>query len=68
MGNYNSAEERRYPRSYSQLNTFAECAKRYQLSYMQRVPRRPGVWFPAGTAVHESVRRYLLEAEAQKGI
>ena len=66
MGNHNSAERER-PKSYSQLSTYAECGKRYQLSYPQRAPRRPGVWFPAGTAVHESVRRYLLAAEAQKG-
>jgi len=47
--------------SYSQLSTLAECAKRYELSYIARVPRRPGVWFPAGTAVHATIQRYLIE-------
>lgn len=47
--------------SYSQLSTMADCAKRYELSYVARVPRRPGVWFPAGSAVHASIQRYLTE-------
>jgi hypothetical protein len=47
-------------RSYSQLSTYGECAKRYELSYVRRIKRRPGVWFPAGTAFHATVQRYLL--------
>lgn len=54
------------PRSYSQLSTFADCAKRYELTYPRRVPRRPGVWFPAGTALHEAIERYLREVALPK--
>lgn len=46
--------------SYSQLSTFAQCGKSYELAYVLRVPRRPGVYFPAGTAVHKAIERYLL--------
>ena len=48
------------PSSYSQLSTYTECPKRFELAYERRVPRRPGVWFPAGTAVHRTIERYLL--------
>ena len=48
------------PASYSQLSTYADCGKRYELAYVRRVKRRPGVWFPAGTAVHRTIERYLL--------
>lgn len=48
------------PSSYSQLSTFTECGKRFELAYERRVPRRPGVWFPAGTAVHKTIELYLL--------
>jgi hypothetical protein len=49
-------------RSYSQLSTYAECPRRFQLEKVARVPRRPGFWFPGGTAVHATVEAYLREA------
>ena len=57
----NHTDVRSAPRaaSYSQLSTLADCAKRYELTYVARVSRRPGVWFPAGTAVHATIQRYL---------
>lgn len=48
-------------RSYSQLNQYGECPKQYELQRVHRVPRRPGVWFPAGTACHAAIERYLRE-------
>lgn len=49
------------PRSYSQFNNWLECPQAYRLARICRVPRRPGVWFPAGTATHASIERYLRE-------
>jgi hypothetical protein len=46
--------------SHSQLSTYGDCGKRYELTYIRRVKRRPGVWFPAGTAFHATVQQYLL--------
>lgn len=48
--------------SYSQLSTLAECGRRYELERVARVPRRPGFWFPGGTAVHATIEAYLREA------
>lgn len=55
------------PRSHSQLKSFLECGKRYQLEKVLRVPRRPGVYLPAGTAVHAAIERYLRSTIAQEG-
>lgn len=53
-------------RSYSQLSTYAECPRQFQLSKVVRVPRRPGFWLPGGTAVHSTIERYLrLKAEQE---
>lgn len=49
------------PRSWSQYKTYGDCAKRWWLSKIRRVPRRPGVWLAAGTAVHAVIERYLRE-------
>lgn len=48
--------------SYSQLSTYGECSRRYELEKIARVPRRPGFWFPGGTAVHATIEAYLREA------
>lgn len=48
-------------RSYSQLGTYAECPRQFQLSKIERVPRRPGFWLPGGVAVHATIERYLRE-------
>ena len=48
-------------RSYSQLSTYGECPRQFQLSKVERIPRRPGFWFPGGNAVHATIERYLRE-------
>lgn len=53
-------------RSYSQLSRYTDCPKSFELSYERRVKRRPGVWFPAGTAFHKTIERYLLEVAVPK--
>jgi putative RecB family exonuclease len=40
-------------RSYSQLSQLEECGERYRLQRIERKPRSPAVWFPAGNAFHE---------------
>lgn len=55
-------------RSHSQLSSWLDCGRAYELGRILGIPRRPGVWFPAGTAVHASVERYLREAMESKGI
>lgn len=59
--NHNDVRSGPRARSYSQLSTYTDCPKRYELAYERRVQRRPGVWFPAGTAVHRCIERYLRE-------
>jgi len=34
---------------------------RYKLERILRVKSRPGVWLPAGTAVHKAVEEYLRQ-------
>lgn len=53
-------------RSYSQLSAYTDCPKRFELSYERRVKRRPGVYFPAGTAMHKTIERYLIEVAIPK--
>lgn len=68
-GNHNdvrSTSGKPRARSYSQLSAYTDCAKRFELSYERRVPRRPGVYFPAGTAFHKTIERYLLEVAVPK--
>jgi hypothetical protein len=46
-------------RSYSQLHSWLECGMAYRLERIDKVPCRPGVWLPAGTAVHRCIEEYL---------
>lgn len=55
------------PRSHSQLSAYLECPRAYQLARVERIKRRPGAWFPGGTAVHATVERYLRESLQQEG-
>jgi hypothetical protein len=64
--NHNDVRSAPRARSYTQLSTYADCGKRFELAYERRVPRRPGVWFPAGTALHKSIERYLREVAVPK--
>lgn len=50
-----------YTRSYSQLSQWTECPRQYQLCRLAKVPRRPGWWFPGGTAVHKVIELYLRD-------
>lgn len=52
-------------RSYSQLSHWSECGMRYRLERIDKVPSRPGVWLPAGTAVHRCIEEYLRHRLAQ---
>lgn len=52
-------DARRYVRSWSQLDNYRTCPASFRLGRLLRVPRRPGVWFPAGTAFHATVEHYL---------
>jgi hypothetical protein len=47
-------------RSYSQLKQYLDCPRQFQLARMAKVPQRPGVWLPAGVAVHAAIEEYLL--------
>lgn len=40
-------------RSYSQLSQLESCGEQYRLQRIERLPRLPAVWFPAGNAFHE---------------
>jgi hypothetical protein len=46
-------------RSWSQFNQWRQCGKAWELAKIRRVPKRPGVWNPAGTAVHATIEQYL---------
>lgn len=53
-------------RSYTQLRQWAECGERYRLERLEHAPSRPGVWLPAGTAVHAACEEYLRNSLAPK--
>lgn len=40
------------PRSYSQLTQFNLCGEQYRLNRVVRIPERPSVWLPGGSAFH----------------
>lgn len=42
-------------RSYSQWNTFLQCAHQYYLTKVAKVPEHPAVYLAAGSAVHELI-------------
>lgn len=46
--------------SYSQLTSFARCAKQYQLQREQQAPEDPTVWLPAGKAIHSVIEKINL--------
>jgi hypothetical protein len=53
-------------RSYSQLSQYTQCPRQFELSRMVKVPRKPGWWFPGGTAVHGTIERFLREQAAKE--
>lgn len=54
-------------RSYSQMNTWLQCGEAFRLEKILRVPRVPGLWFPAGSAVHATIEKWLRERLASGG-
>jgi PD-(D/E)XK nuclease superfamily len=56
------AEITRAVRSHSQLSTYLQCPREYQLGRVEHVRRRPGAWFPGGTATHKVIELYLRHA------
>jgi hypothetical protein len=48
-------------RSYSQLTTFGQCAREYQLARVVKLPRRPAWYFIGGNAVHSVIESYLKQ-------
>lgn len=53
-------------RSHTQLRDYLECPRLFELSRVRRIPRRPGAWFPGGTAVHAAIERYLRAQLAEE--
>lgn len=54
--------------SYSAFSDWLSCGWQYFLGRVKKVPRRPGWWFPGGTAVHaatEAYDRLLFESEGK---
>ena len=54
--------------SYSALSNWLSCGYSFYLARVKKVPRRPGWWFPGGTAVHaatECYDRLLFESEGK---
>jgi hypothetical protein len=58
-------EESTEARSHSQLHSWLQCGKAYELERIRRVPRKPGLWLPAGTACHLSIEWWLRQRLAK---
>ncbi|MDQ3224324.1 MAG: PD-(D/E)XK nuclease family protein, partial [Gemmatimonadota bacterium] len=48
------------PRSYSQLTLYNLCGEQYRLSRVVRIPERPSVWLPGGSAFHSFAEEWSL--------
>lgn len=57
----------RNTRSHSQLSSWLQCGKAYELERILHVPRIPGIWFPAGTACHSTIE-WWLRKRLEKGL
>lgn len=44
--------------SYSQVDSWLTCGKRYQLERIVKVGRAPAMWFPGGTTFHHITEQY----------
>lgn len=58
-----SSEDRKH-RSYSQLRSYLQCGKAFELERIVKAPRRPGMWNAGGTAVHTVIERWLIQQKA----
>jgi DNA helicase-2/ATP-dependent DNA helicase PcrA len=55
--------------SYSQLNTYEECPKKYKYAYVLRVPSKPHASLSFGTTIHNTLRDfYSLLRDSQEGL
>jgi DNA helicase-2/ATP-dependent DNA helicase PcrA len=55
--------------SYSQLNTYEDCPKKYKYSYILRVPSKPHASLSFGTSIHNTLKDfYSLHKDAMEGL
>jgi DNA helicase-2/ATP-dependent DNA helicase PcrA len=55
--------------SYSQLNTYEECPKKYKYAYVLRVPSKAHASLSFGTTIHNTLRDfYSLLKDSQEGL
>ncbi len=55
--------------SYSQLNTYEDCPKKYKYAYILRVPSKPHASLSFGTTIHNTLKDfYTLHREAKEGL
>lgn len=45
--------------SFSQVDSWLSCGKKYELSRLRNAPQSPTVWAPAGTALHDVADRLV---------
>jgi DNA helicase-2/ATP-dependent DNA helicase PcrA len=55
--------------SYSQLNTYEDCPKKYKYSYILKVPSKPHASLSFGTTIHNTLRDfYSLVKDSKEGL
>jgi len=55
--------------SYSQLNTYEDCPKKYKYAYILKVPSKPHASLSFGTTIHNTLRDfYSLLKDSQEGL
>lgn len=55
--------------SYSQINTYEDCPKKYEYSYVYRVPSRPSSALSFGTSIHNTLKDfYTLLKDYNEGL
>jgi DNA helicase-2/ATP-dependent DNA helicase PcrA len=55
--------------SYSQLNTYESCPRKYEYSYILRIPQKPSAALSFGTTVHNTLKDlYVLLKRSKEGL
>jgi DNA helicase-2/ATP-dependent DNA helicase PcrA len=55
--------------SYSQLNTYEDCPKKYKYSYVLKIPSKPHASLSFGTTIHNTLKDfYTLVKESNEGL
>lgn len=55
--------------SYSQLNTYEDCPKKYKYAYLFKVPSKPHASLSFGSSIHNTLRDfYSLHKDAREGL